>query len=125
MLDSQTAYTAAKYAALTAETSFIAALSVYKTEQLAYIDSAKSEGKSNIEIKAGLQGIRNKWEPVWKAFEEVRLIESGIKNALEVYDAAKAANQTPDIKNLAALLSKLEESRKTLDQVLVIAKGRQ
>ena len=122
-LNAKTAYTVAKYGSLSIDTLLIAALTTYKTEQLSYLNKALSDGAMKVDIQNGLKVIRDKWEPVWKAFDDAKLIEDALKQALKVYEATEGRNAPSNADELVSLLLKLNTVRDSLTKIVSDMKG--
>lgn len=79
----------ANAARLSIETAQTAAVTLYKAQQIAAVQASKKEGLDRAEAVARVEVLRREWEPVWTAFEKVRLGHALLVAALEAYDQGK------------------------------------
>lgn len=103
--------------ALAIESSKTTAELLYKAQQEAIIESEskKKPLPTQDEVKATLEVLRKKWDPIWGAYEQVRITYSQLVKIIDsggsMESAAQVSNELfTQQSNIATTLRELKES---------------
>lgn len=111
---SSSTLTNAQYAAsvttLTVETAQDGAVVAYRAEQEAVLSQAVRDGVPRATAEARIQAVREKWQPLWDAFDGVRVCHGALVMSLQ---------GTSDDDNVPILYNNLIRAQRKLSDLLV------
>jgi len=85
----------------------VSAVSLYRTEQLQALETARAAGEDRDKAWSRIKNIRVNWDPVWHAFATARAAHADLVLALAVYQKDKSK-----IEELRAALYGFEQAVK-------------